>query len=89
MPPRPATSVIGFGTYWMLAREDLRYQEDNLKFMRQASEAYDRMMRSDQKQMITLDQIEDRALEVGSKLERFLMGRRLVDAGLVPAGIVG
>lgn len=30
--------------------------------------------------MITFDQMEDRALEVGSKLERFLMERRLSDA---------
>ena len=63
----------------MTAR-DAEYQADKAEFLRQAAEAYDRMMLSDQEQMITFDQMEDRALEVGSKLEQFLMKRRLSDA---------
>jgi uncharacterized protein with PIN domain len=60
--------------------ENADYQADKAEFLKQAAAAYDRMMRSDQEQMITFDQMEDRALEVGSKLERFLMERRLADA---------
>ena len=56
------------------------YAAGKADFLRQAAAAYDRMMSSDQEQMITFDQMEDRALEVGSKLERFLMERRLADA---------
>lgn len=59
---------------------DAEYQAGKSEFLRQASAAYDRMMRADQEQMITFDQMEDRALEVGSKLEQFLMERRLSDA---------
>jgi uncharacterized protein with PIN domain len=56
------------------------YEAGKAEFLRQAAAAYDRMMLTDQEQMITFDQMEDRALEVGSKLERFLMERRLFDA---------
>jgi hypothetical protein len=56
------------------------YQAGKAEFLREAAAAYDRMMVTDQEQMITFDQMEDRALEVGSKLERFLMERRLTDA---------
>jgi hypothetical protein len=59
---------------------EMEYLEGKAEFLRQAAEAYDRMMCSDQEQMITFDQMEDRALEVGAKLERFLMERRLSGA---------
>lgn len=59
---------------------DTEYEAGKTEFLRQAAAAYDRMMLSDQEQMITFDQMEDRALEVGSKLERTLMERRLSDA---------
>src|SRR3989442_13979530 len=56
------------------------YETKKADFLRQAAEAFDRMMKEDQEQMITFDQMEDRALEVGGKLERWLVGRRLEDA---------
>lgn len=59
---------------------DTEYEAGKAEFLRQAAAAYDRMMLSDQEQLITFDQMEDRALEVGSKLERTLMERRLSDA---------
>jgi uncharacterized protein with PIN domain len=49
------------------------------EFMRQAAAAYDRMMKEDQEQMITFDQMEDRALEVGGKLERWLIETLLTE----------
>lgn len=60
--------------------ENTDHQAGKAEFLRQAAAAYERMMKSDQEQMITFDQMEDRALEVGSKLERFLMERRLAGA---------
>jgi uncharacterized protein with PIN domain len=46
-------------------------------FLRLAEEAYERMVKEDQEQMITFDQMEDRALEVGGKLECWLLEHRL------------
>ena len=63
-----------------MTADNTRYEAGKAEFLLEAAAAYDRMMRSDQEQMITFDQMEDRALEVGSKLERFLMQRRLSDA---------
>jgi uncharacterized protein with PIN domain len=48
--------------------------------LKEAGAAFDRMMKEDQEQMITFDQMEDRALEVGGKLERWLMERCLEEA---------
>ena len=62
---------------WALGTD---YERGKAEFLKQAAEAYDRMMKEDQEQVITFDQMEDRALEVGSKLECFLMERRLTDA---------
>ena len=50
------------------------------EFLRQAAEAYDRMMKEDQEQMITFEQMEDRVLEVGGKLERWLLEQSLAGA---------
>ena len=50
------------------------------EFLRQAAEGYDRMMKEDQEQMITFDQMEDRALEVGGKLQRWLVEQCLAEA---------
>jgi uncharacterized protein with PIN domain len=47
------------------------------EFLRRAAEAYDRMLKQDQEQMITFEQMEDRALEVGGKLECWLLERSL------------
>jgi hypothetical protein len=49
------------------------------EFLRQAGEAFDRMMVEDQEQMITFEQLEDRALQVGGKLERWLMEQSLAE----------
>jgi hypothetical protein len=56
------------------------YEAKRAEFQREAGEAFDRMMRADQEQMITFDQMEDRALEVGGKLQCWLMEKRLADA---------
>ena len=56
------------------------YEAQKAEFMREAGAAFDRMMREDQEQMLTFDQLEDRALEVGGKLERWLMERCLTEA---------
>ena len=58
------------------AKDDVRKAE----FLREAAQAFDRMMKEDQEQMITFDQLEDRALEVGGKLERWLMEQCLAEA---------
>jgi len=50
------------------------------EFLRRAAEAYDRMMKEDQEQMITFEQMEDRVLEVGGKLERWLLEQSLAGA---------
>jgi uncharacterized protein YbaR (Trm112 family) len=55
------------------------YEAGKTEFLKQAAAAYDRMMKEELEQAITFDQMEDRALEVGSKLECFLMERRLAD----------
>ena len=49
-------------------------------FLKLAEKAYDRMVKEDQETMITFDQMEERALEVGSKLECWLMEERLAMA---------
>jgi uncharacterized protein with PIN domain len=51
------------------------------EFLKLAAEAYDRMMKEDQERMVTFDQMEDRALEVGEKLERWLMEECLRERG--------
>ena len=56
---------------------DSEYEMKKAEFLREAGEAFDRMMKADQEQMITFDQMEDRALEVGGKLEHWLMEKRL------------
>jgi uncharacterized protein with PIN domain len=50
------------------------------EFLERAAAAYDRMLKEDQEQMITFDQMEDRALEVGGKLERWLMEECVAEA---------
>ena len=60
--------------------EEVEYETRRAAFMREAGEAFDRMMKEDQEQMITFDQMEDRALEVGGKLERWLMEGCLAEA---------
>ena len=66
-----------------------REEEQKAEFLRQAEEAYDRMMKEDQEQMITFEQMEDRALEVGGKLERWLMEQRLAFAARRKGGETG
>lgn len=53
---------------------------DKAEFLKEAAEAFDRMMKEDQEQMITFDQMEDRAIEVGTKLEVWLMERLLAES---------
>jgi len=62
----------------MTAKEETR-ESGKAEFLRRAAEAYDRMMKEDQEQMITFEQMEDRALEVGGKLERWLLEQSLGD----------
>jgi hypothetical protein len=56
------------------------YGARRAEFLKEAAAAFDRMMKEDQEQMITFDQMEDRALEVGGKLERWLMERCLAES---------
>ena len=44
-----------------------------VEFLRRAEAAYERMMKEDQEQMRTFEQMEERTLEVGRKLETWLM----------------
>ena len=63
-----------------MANAAAEHETRKAEFMREAGAAFDRMMKEDQEQMITFDQMEDRALEVGGKLERWLMERCLAEA---------
>jgi len=56
------------------------YEVEKAEFMREAAAAFDRMMKEDQEQVVTFDQMENRALEVGSKLEVWLMEKLLAEA---------
>jgi len=60
--------------------QDVAQASGKAEFLRQAAEAYDRMMKEDQEQMITFEQMEDRALEVGGQLERWLLEQSLAAA---------
>ena len=51
------------------------------EFLKMAGEAFDRMMLEEQEQVITFEQMEDRALEVGAKLETWLVERQVAGAG--------
>jgi hypothetical protein len=62
-----------------MANEGAEYKARRAEFLQEAGAAFDRMMKEDQEQMITFDQLEDRALEVGGKLERWLMERCLAE----------
>ena len=63
-----------------MATKDNVVESGKLEFLRRAAEAYERMMKEDQEQMITFDQMDERALEVGRELERWLLERRLEEA---------
>ena len=63
-----------------MPEKSTEYEVKKEEFLREAAKAYDRMMEEDQEQMITFDQMEDRALEVGGKLERWLMQKSLSKA---------
>ena len=43
------------------------------EFLKLASEMYDRAVSEDQEQLVTFDQIEDRALAVGGEMQRHLV----------------
>jgi uncharacterized protein with PIN domain len=60
--------------------QDAGQDSRKAEFLRRAAGAYDRMMKEDQEQMITFEQMEDRALEVGGKLEHWLLEQRLAGA---------
>ena len=60
--------------------QDGTYESGKATFLQRAAEAYDRMLQEDQEQMITFDQMEDRALEVGGKLECWLVEQSLAGA---------
>ena len=55
-------------------------EDRKIEFMRRAAEAYERMMKEDQEQMITFEQMENRALEVGGKLENWLIEQSVAAA---------
>jgi hypothetical protein len=63
-----------------MAKRTRAFDVRRAEFLERAEVAYDRMMNEDQEQMITFDQMEDRALEVGGKLERWLMEQCLAEA---------
>jgi len=50
------------------------------EFLQRAEEAFDRAMKEDQEQMITFTQMEDRVMEVGAKLEQWLLEACLQEA---------
>lgn len=52
------------------------------EFLQQAGEAYDRTLKEDQEQVITFTQMEDRVIEVGTKLEQWLLEECLKGARL-------
>lgn len=56
------------------------YEAEKAEFLREAAAGFDRMMKEDQEQVVTFDQMEERALEVGSKLEVWLMEKLLAEA---------
>ena len=56
------------------------YEAEKTEFLREAAAAFDRMMKEDQEQVVTFDQMEDRALEVGTHLEVWLMEKLLTEA---------
>lgn len=51
------------------------------EFLQRAAEAFDRALKEDQEQMITFTQMEDRVIEVGSKLQQGLLESCLEEAG--------
>jgi uncharacterized protein with PIN domain len=51
------------------ASEEARKAE----FLRRAGAAYERTLKEDQEQMITFTQMEERVIEVGTKLEQWLL----------------
>ena len=63
----------------MMAQDGAR-QSGKAEFLQRAAEAYDRMTKEDQEQMITFEQMEDRVLEVGGRLERWLLEQSLAGA---------
>ena len=56
------------------------YEAEKAEFLREAAAAFDRTMKEDQEQVVTFDQMEDRALEVGTRLEVWLMEKLLAEA---------
>ena len=62
-----------------MSNDAAEYEKKKAEFMREAAAAFDRMMQEDQEQMLTFDQMEDRALEIGGKLECWLMERLLAE----------
>ena len=56
------------------------YEVGRAEFLHEAAAAFDRMMIEDQEQVVTFDQMEDRALEVGTRLEVWLMEKLLAEA---------
>ena len=51
------------------------------EFLQRAGAAYDRTLKEDQEQMITFTQMEARVLEVGTKLEQWLLEACLQEPG--------
>lgn len=62
-------------------------EQRKVEFLRLAGEAYDRMLKEDQEGLVTFTHLEDRALEVGRKLEGWLLKQSL--AQKAQAGGVG
>jgi hypothetical protein len=54
-----------------------RSGQGKAEFLRRAAEAYERMVEEDQEQLVTFTDVEDRVLEVGRKLGRFLQEEAL------------
>ena len=52
-------------------------EQHRAEFLRLAGAAYDQMLKEDQEGLVTFTQLEDRALEVGQKLEAWLLKQSL------------
>jgi len=63
----------------MMAQDGVQ-KSGKAEFLQRAAAAYDRMMKEDQEQMITFEQMEDRVLEVGGRLQRWLLEQSLAGA---------
>ena len=61
--------------------EQAKSDQKRAEFLAMAGAAYDRMLREEQEGVVTFVQMEARALEVGGRMERWLMEQSLAQQG--------